>query len=111
MDFIGYEEINSVKTKELIDGRKSFKIVGLSGRMSSAVSQIEQLIESKNLSCRVLTNGRIAAAGGSFFGGITGVLGVVSAIGIAAHNIATYDPDYEIIKHPVDNKLSITYKK
>jgi len=110
MESITYNEINSSRVSELIDNHKSFEIVGLSGRMSSAVSTIENIIESKNLSCRIYTKGRVAAAGGSLFGGITGVLGVASAIGMAVHNLATLNPDYEIAKHQIDNKLSVTYQ-
>lgn len=111
MEIVKYEEIGSERTSRLINEKQSFEIVGLSGRMGSAVSQIENLLEPKGLSCRVYTYGRIAAAGGSFFGGVTGAIGIASAIGIAAHNLATYNPDYEISKHLVDNKLTITYKK
>lgn len=72
---------------------------------------MDTAIESLGLSCRIYTKGRIAAAGATVFGGVTGVLGAVSAVGIAAHNLATYDPDYEVIKHMVDNKLSVVYQR
>ena len=111
MTKITYEEIDSQKTKDLVKQHKSFEIVGLSGRLSSAVSKIENIIETQDLSCRIYTYGRVASAGASFFGGITGVAGVLSTIGMAVHNVATYDPDYEIAKHLVDNKLSVDYKK
>lgn len=109
MQSVTYEDLDSNKVKSLIENHNSFEIVGLSGRMGSAVSKIEGLIESQGLSCRIYTYGRVAAAGGSLFGGITGVLGLASAIGMAAHNIATYNPDYEIAKHQIDNKLSVNY--
>ena len=108
---ISYEEIESSETKELISNHKSFEIIGLSGRMGSAVSQIENIIENKGLSCRVYTYGRVASAGATLVGGITGLAGLASTVGMAAHNLATYNPDYEIAKHLVDNKLSINYKK
>ncbi len=111
MEYLQYDEIESAKVHKLINNKESFQIIGLSGKMSDAVSKIENIIESKNLSCRIFTYGRVAAAGGSLFGGITGVLGLASAVGMAAHNLATYDPDYEIAKHVVDNKLCIDYKK
>lgn len=110
MTTIQYEDIRSEKTINLIKSKSSFEIVGLSGRMDSAVSTIENLIESEGLKCRVYTYGRVAAAGGSFFGGVTGLIGLASAVGIAAHNLATFNPDYEIAKHLVDNKLSINFK-
>ncbi|ENM4034844.1 hypothetical protein ACEV8A_20315 [Vibrio parahaemolyticus] len=111
MEKIKYEELTSGKAEKLIGDKVSFEVVGLSGRMGSAVTTLERLIESSDLSCRIYTYGRIAAAGGSLFGGITGVVGVASVIGMVAHNIATYNPDYEIAKHQIDNKLSVTYKK
>lgn len=108
---VAYEELDSEKVKNLISDNESFEVVGLSGRMGSAVSKVENLIETQGLSCRIYTYGRVAAAGGSFFGGVTGVVGIASAIGMAAHNLATYNPDYEVAKHVIDNKLSVKYKK
>ncbi len=110
MENVKYEEIKT-KGLELVNERKSFTVTGLSGRMGSAVTGVENLIESEGLSCRVYTVGRSVAAGGSLFGGITGLAGIASAIGIAAHNLATFNPDYEIGKHKIDNKLTVTYKK
>lgn len=111
MEKLSYDDLSTDKLASLIRSRRSFEVVGLSGRMSSAISKIENTIEPAGLKCRVYTKGRIAAAGASLFGGITGVAGVASAISIAAHNLATYNPDYEIVKHVVDNTLSVLYKK
>ena len=94
MTTVTYEELESSKTKDMIRERESFEVTGLSGRMGSAVSKIENIIENQSLSCRVYTYGRVA-----------------SVVGIAAHNLATYNPDYEIAIHLVDNKLSVKYKK
>ncbi|MGL6355841.1 hypothetical protein ACSZMT_19440, partial [Aeromonas veronii] len=55
--------------------------------------------------------GRIAAAGATFIGGATGVAGLAYAVGIATHNLVTYNPDYEIVKHVVDKSISVLYKK
>lgn len=107
---ITYEEMET-KGKELVEKHETFEVRGLSGRMGSAISAMERIIEENGMKCRVYTYGRIAAAVGSVFGGVTGVAGVASAIGIAAHNVATFDPDYEIAKHLVDHKLSVNYKK
>lgn len=111
MEKLNYDDLNTDKLNALIRSRSSFEVIGLSGRMSSAIQKIENAIEPAGLKCRVYTKGRIAAAGASIFGGITGVAGVASAISIAAHNLATYNPDYEIVKHLVDNSLSVLYKK
>jgi len=111
MESVTYEDLNGEKVKELISQRKSFEVLGLSGRMDSAVSKVENLIESSGMSCRIYVYGRVAAAGASFFGGVTGLVGIASAVGMAAHNLATYNPDYEVAKHKIDNKLSVKYKK
>lgn len=107
---ISYEEIDSSGTRNAIRGHKSFEITGLTGRMGDAVSKIESMIESEDLSCRIYTYGRVASAGATLVGGVTGLAGIASAIGMAAHNIATFNPDYEIAKHLVDSKLSVVYK-
>jgi len=110
MKELQYEDVNS-QIEGLIHSKSSFTVIGLKGKMSDVVDTIESTIEKKGLSCRIYTRGRVAAAGGSFLGGLTGVVGVISTIGIAAHNVATYDPDYEVAKHQVDNKLTITYMR
>jgi hypothetical protein len=47
---------------------------------------------------------------GSFFGP-TAIWGVASAAFMGAHNVATWDPDYEIAKNRVTGTLTVTYKK
>jgi hypothetical protein len=111
MTQIRYEDLRSDRVKQLIKNHASFEVTGLSGRMKSAVTQVENLIESEGLRCRIYTYGRIAAAGASFFGGVTGAVGIASAVGMAAHNIATFRPDYEIAKHPINHRLTVKYKK
>lgn len=39
------------------------------------------------------------------------IFGVGAAIGIAAHNLATYDPDYEIGKNKVADTVTVKYMK
>ena len=111
MKRLDYANVKRADIDQLIEDQASFELIGLSGKMKDAVSMVETAIESKGMRCRVYTYGRIAAAGGSFFGGITGLVGIGSAVGIAAHNIATLNPDYTIAKHLVDNMLTVKYKK
>lgn len=108
---ISYDELTAEKLSELIKSEKTFEVTGLSGRISEATSWVENKIESEGLRVRVYTYGRVAAAGGTLFGGITGVLGLASVVGMAAHNLATLNPDYEIAKHLVDNMLTVKYCK
>lgn len=91
---------------DLIAQNMSFDIVGVEN-ISQMAKLVESVIEERNLRCRVYTAGRIAAAGGTFFGGVTGALGIASAVGIAAHNLITFDPHYEISKHLIDNKIKV----
>lgn len=111
MERLTYDDLATDKLASLIRARKSFEVVGLSGRMSATVMKLENTIEINGLRCRIYTKGRIAAVGASVFGGITGLAGIASAVTMAAHNLATYSPDYEIVKHLADNTLTVLYKK
>ena len=108
---VTYEDLDSEKIKNLISDNNSFEIIGLTGRMGEAVSKIEHLIEAQGLSCRIYTYGRVVVAGGSILCGVAGVIGIASMIGMGGHNIVTFNPDYEVAKHIIDNKLSVIYKK
>lgn len=92
----------------MISEKKSFKIKEIeSDFFGDTVENLEKLIESQGLTCRVYTAGRIAALGVC---AITIVGGVAAGLTIAAHNIATYNPDYEIANF-YPTTLAITYKK
>lgn len=88
---------------KLIAERDSFKIIGLTGTILKTVKTVETAIETANLRCRVYTSGRSKSLFSPIF--------VYSAVVLAAHNLSTYDPDYEIEKHLIDNMLTVTYKK
>ena len=106
-----YDEMELSNVKELIDKRESFELIGVGGQMSDAVIEMEKIIESQGLSCRIYTYGRVVSASATLVGGVTGLVGLASVVGMATHNLATYNPDYEIAKHLVDNKLSVKYQK
>ena len=108
---ISIDALSDTKLESLITDGQTFEVTGLSSGMSDAVARIENAIESAGLRCRVYTYGRVAATGASFFGGVTGLVGLASTVGIAAHNLATLNPDYEIAKHMVDNMLTVKYCK
>ncbi|WP_318442583.1 hypothetical protein [Photobacterium leiognathi] len=111
MEKLLFEELETYKLNEFIAKRKTFEVVALGSCMDKAVKIVEKKIEDNGLTCRVYLYGRVAAAGASVFGGVTGLLGIASAVGMAAHNLATYNPDYEIAKHKIDNKLTVIFKK
>lgn len=102
-------EISNEEISSMISEKRSFKIKEIeSDFFVDTVDTIEKLIESKGLTCRVYTAGRITALGIS---AITIFGGVAAGLTIAVHNIATYNPDYEIAKLYATKTLAITYKK
>ncbi|MDT4875276.1 hypothetical protein FQZ97_1106310 [compost metagenome] len=111
MKRIQYEDLSTSTLTQLINRKETFEVVGLGGRLLSAVKTVENKIEANGMTCRVYTAGRIATAGWSLFGGITGAVGALSAASIALHNLATYNPDYEIEKYPIDNRIVVKFKK
>lgn len=102
-------ELTISKLDSFIYGRESFQVVAVTN-ISSVVTSIEGRIEKANMSCRVFTEYRKAAIAGSFFGP-TAILGAAAAVGIAAHNLATLNPDYEIGKNQLGGTVTAIYKK
>lgn len=107
------KEIKDAKIAELIEDKKSFVLEDVD-RLSigNAVETIEKLIESKGFSCRVYTAGRASTMVGAIIPTpVTVIAGWASALAIGAHNIATWNPDYEIAKNIATGTLTIEYKK
>ncbi|MDP2227636.1 MAG: hypothetical protein Q8J78_09195 [Moraxellaceae bacterium] len=100
-------------TTSLIDAQiaafQSFKVVAVAD-ISKVVTEIEGRIEKAGLTCRVFTEYRSTALVGSFWGP-TALLGVAAGIGMAAHNLATFNPDYEIGKNKLAGTITVTYKR
>lgn len=96
-----------VMVKKLIQDRKSFVVYGLSGKMIEAISNLEKFIEETKMTCRVYTLNRAAAAVGVSWT----IFGTTSWLAIASHNIATYNPDYEIGRDLFKNRVHVNYKK
>lgn len=108
MESVNYRYFDESLLNRFINDRKSFEILGVGGSFKECILLIEQSIESKGLTCRVYTENRSAAIGAGLFA--VGA-GVFAAVGIAAHNLATYDPDYEIGKNLINNKVTVKFKK
>lgn len=101
--------ITNEEISKLISQKKTFTIKDIpTYSFGNTVETIEKLIEAQGLSCRVYVAGRIAAVAASAW---TVMGGLAAGLAIAAHNIATYDPDYEIAKYFVVSTLIVTYKK
>ncbi len=71
------------------------------------------------MKCRVKSDVKSAAIQGGILGGVLGIASMpitLTAATIAAaagvgHTLATYDPDYEILKDYVNKRLRVIYKK
>ena len=101
-----YDEVKQ-KLNELLDNKSSFNIIGLGRELLEVSHFIEKEIEKKGMQCRVYTRNRAATATALAWTGP----GLAALAGIAAHNLATYNPDYEIGRAVVDQKIYVTYKK
>ena len=116
------DELTVEKLDELVKAKKSFWVVAVKD-MSYTVHKIEGSIEKQGMSCRVYTENRSALIGGALAASlvpnpiwpatfIASLAGAASAtVGTVVHNIATYDPDYEIGKNPIKSKITVTFKK
>ncbi|MDD0841166.1 hypothetical protein [Pseudomonas sp. Gutcm_11s] len=111
MTQLTFEDLATAKLSQLISRKESFEVVGLGGKLMESIRLVENKIESTGMTCRVYTVGRVGLIAGSFAGGITGALGLLSATGIALHNLVTINPDYEIEKYPTYNRIVVRYKK
>ncbi|MBN6527901.1 hypothetical protein JZM32_07840 [Acinetobacter pittii] len=111
--------VHSIKTltdekiKEMVNKKLSFIIEDIDRRkMSGAVKLVENIIEQKGLKCRVYSVGRSAALTGAVIPTPVTVLGGWAAgIAIGAHNLATWNPDYEIAKNIPFGTIRVNYKK
>jgi hypothetical protein len=107
---------NSVSDKEFLDlisQRESFVLEGIQRtNMGEAVRKVEMLIESRGLKCRVYLKGRSATvAAVAMPVSPLAIGGWLSGIAIGIHNIATWNPDYEIAKNLATGTLTLSYKK
>lgn len=92
-------------------------------RYSKTLSWLEKEIESQGMSVRIYMRARRLSMGS--IAGVTAAssplalplavgalaVGLAAGVGIAAHNLATLNPDYEIGKHPLGTTLYVDYKK
>lgn len=105
-------DFHSLSVSDMADcvrNKSNFQIKNVSAStMGNAVSMVEQAIERQGLRCRIYTKGRVAVAGAELVVGGAGVLGLA---GIAAHNLATFNPDYEVAKDFINSKIIVTYQK
>ncbi|PTT92338.1 hypothetical protein DBR45_54020 [Pseudomonas sp. HMWF031] len=108
---------------EKIKAHDSFVLeCGEYDRYSNTLTWLEQAIEKQGLSVRIYMRARklsMSSFAGFVGAGVIGApvaigavaVGLVAGVGIAAHNLATLNPDYEIGKHPLGSTLYVDYKK
>lgn len=105
-------ELNNEIITAKITARESFTIECEDfTRYSATLAWLEKTIESQDLKVRLYMVGRSAAMGTA----LLSVVGVAAAVGtglaIAAHNVATWSPDYEIGKSPITKTIYVEFKK
>jgi tRNA(Ile2) C34 agmatinyltransferase TiaS len=104
---VNASELSNELLNLLLKKSASFTVRAVSEH-SEVVRRLEEHIEERGMTCRIYTENRGYVAGGAAL--LTGV-GLAAIVGIAAHNVATWNPDYEIARNIVDNKISVTFKK
>lgn len=115
MDVGVYElsEITNEQVREKVKARESFTIKGIEAlKFFETVSTVEKIIEDQDLKCRVYTTYRAMTMGAlAISNPFTALAGIGAAVGIAAHNVVTWSPDYEIGKNMSMGLIEVTYKK
>lgn len=105
------DELTKEKISELVEAKGSFQVVAVRD-ISFVVNRLEGVIEKQGMSCRVYTEYRSAAMGGMAIPtGVTQVTGLLTAIGVGIHNLATYNPDYEIAKNKFNSTVTVIYQR
>ena len=111
--------LNEAQINHQLTSRASFEVIGLRGNFNASIKYIETRIEHLGLKCRVKVDAKGAIAQGGLLGTLLGaaslpasvVLAAAATVASAGHTLATYNPDYEIIKDYVNKKLKVIYKK
>lgn len=102
------DEITLEKLDTLVMRRESFQVVAVSN-IGAVVEKIEGRIEKADLKCRVYSEYRSASMAASF--SPAALFGIGSALAIGVHNLATFNPDYEIGKNKVAGTVTVLFKK
>lgn len=107
------KQVSNEKISSLINTKSSFVLEDIDRlNIGEAVESLEKIIESKKMSCRVYSKGRAATVAAIALPISPAVLGGwAAAVAIGAHNLATWNPDYEIAKNLATGTLTVTYKK
>lgn len=99
---------NPETIRAAIQNHEDFEIGGCQKRMSEAVLFVEREIGSEGMTSRVYTKGRAAALLVSI---ALPAVGIATTAALSAHNLATLNPDYEVLKRPIDGAIRLIYVK
>lgn len=111
--------LNEAQIESLVRSRVSFEINGLRGNFTAGIKLVETKIERLGMKCRVKSDVKSAVIQGGILGGVLSIASmpvtltaatIATAAGVG-HTLATYDPDYEILKDYVNKRLRVIYKK
>ncbi|PJI71320.1 hypothetical protein [Pseudomonas asiatica] len=111
--------LNEAQIEGLVRGKSSFEVVDLRGNFMEGIKLVETKIEALGMKCRVRTDVKGSLIQGGALGAVFSVVSTPATLAIATltaaagvgHTLATYDPDYEIVKDYVNKKLKVAYKK
>lgn len=128
---VEFTTIDALKAdvKQILETKSSFEVVNI-GNISDVVSELKKIIEGSGLRCRTYTSKRSVITTTATAGGVAGwasmtiipvmgvslapvvgLAGIAATVGIGAHRLATWNPNYEIIKHPLSRKVVVEYKR
>ena len=92
----------------LIDQRQSFRVRAVDWeQLLDCCRWVEEHIDAVDMDSRVYTKGRVAAAA---VGVVSFGAGMAVLAGIAAHNLLTLNPDYEICRDLANQQLWVRYQ-
>lgn len=97
------------KIDPLIASKSSFLVNVEKGKQQTAALALERAIEAAGLKCRVRTANRGWAVAALTV--LTLGVGAAAAAAVGVHDIATINPDYEIIKGMFDSDIQVEYMK
>ncbi|MBO7684256.1 MAG: hypothetical protein J6T51_05990 [Kiritimatiellae bacterium] len=99
----------AAKIDRLIESKSSFFVNVERGKQQTAVLAIERAIEASGLKCRVRTANRgwaVVALTACTMG-----IGATAVAAVCVHDLATINPDYEIIKEMFGSDIQVEYMK
>lgn len=106
---IPFDELTSDRLRGLIAGNDTFQVVAVSD-IGTLVAKLEAAIENAGMRCRVFTEYRASSLLGACLVP-TAPLAWMAGIGMAAHNLATFNPDYQIGKNKLASTVTVKYMK